>query len=528
MKREDLFAAIGELEDALLDENTEHISEARSGRRWAGFAAAACLMLCLGAGAALLLPRLPSGSGTAAPTEASAEASTEPLQAMTGTFVRYELVPEGGDPYVMEETEEFVPYIELNEITAEFRIRLEENGTCYEGTYTLDRTDITATAADGSHVFSITQQGSNRILTLVDGSDEDLCEQRQFSAWIHPSRPFAELQSDDLAYVEICGLGEGDRLEDADRAYLEGILRELTIYQEDTPAPYGYLGDGYVTGVETSFRLHMTDSTQVYIAANHTLVMDDKSYIADLESFGKLANFSAEIQHEILKSLTEEEESKASADPCEYLGAGTHYRLDPGSAMTYHDTPEAALPVLSLQANGRFTLALDASGKQNSGSYQENGTQILAVFDGGPEMELRRMEDPYLLELVTYPDHPELEHAMFSARIDHWLPFETLDAQGILNVEVMDSESGAFVTLSPAQIGQMAPLLQGITVVQRDTSAKSYSISYDCVITGTDGSVTELSLYAGGMLLNGRRYHADTDAISALLRFCKELFSSAE
>lgn len=536
MKREDLFEAIGALDASLLEETAAPVPKFAGLRRILPVGIAACLVI--GAGA-LLIGNLPKRPAASTPL-------TQAEKIEQGIFIRYELED------VASENADFTPYIELNEIAAAFRMQLGAEEPLLSGAYTMERGIITLCPTDSIETYSLKVTSRTHSLTMTDSPP--VYAGWHFTAELDPKMPFADAQ---LTGAAICDDGRTAQilhtLDDAEMAELREILGKLVIYQEDTPDPYGYLGDVYVTGTMYSLALYHEDGTVTDLQVNHTLILDGTSYIVDDESGLLLIDFiwkfreviaeeerakeeaareqmQIEAERRLEAIMRQEEETRLAGEAAlEYLGTGTHYRLCADSAEGYEDVSESALPLLTLSGaeSGnppRFRLILTDLDGHLTGSWQEDETGVHCTFDGGPEMQLVRKEGSQRLIMVSCPDHPELAGAVFTPEIDHWLPFSGLDAAQIEQITVTRLGETS-VTLSEAQIAEVLALLKGVIVIQRDSAAVLYDTEAAFEITKKNGTVIKAAPASTGMKLDGKRYRIawDSDADAALTAFLNAL-----
>ncbi len=243
MTKEELFKAIGGLDEALLDENVQQIGKKHSLRIFA--AIAACAVVCIGAfGLSRLAapPQMPIGNPV--PTEETTESTTESMTEGTTEFegfllhhniIHYSL-PEGSpadaasDMVCRDDLElgqcAFFIFDEdmgLYQITDPLSSSMPETGT-----FTREEDMITAVSYDGtqSHTLRVLDEFA---MELTESTNWEHLIGRVFTARYDESQPFGRVQPEMISDI-ICN-GWEITLDDAQMAEFVEHLYNVTSYQ---------------------------------------------------------------------------------------------------------------------------------------------------------------------------------------------------------------------------------------------------------------------------------------------------------
>lgn len=517
MTKEELFEAIGSLDEALLDENVEHIQKERHFGKIA--AIAACALLCIGA---VSLPKLLTGQGTVPPDSKQADEVQETAESQETTqfsgFLRgisYYPLPEGSEPDAVCEGGAWLDpvlgrsaYFVLDEMQGLYQFVDPLSSALPEtGTYTVDGELLTAVSHDGeqSHTFLMHDAYA---MTLNESTSWEVLCGRVFTSRIDAQQPLAEITADSISGI-ICNGWEIS----PDAAQLEelvGYLRHVTHYEELQMEEEPRDGGSYV-----EFTLTENGETS-HISISHRFWRDGTRYLLDQQSCDALFAFLEPLAEQARQQWMED----AKALPYQ---RNVTYRLMDGDSAAETGT-EITL--------GQGNYALCCDGTEETGIYTiENG--VLICLSGENEHRFEIVDDyTFRLTATTHTDGgcAAFLGGSFTCRIHPEQPFAALDPETVKRVHYFVNEGDAVLQITPdtrmmeeflACAAELVIYKQELTSVMKETVDTEQMERIN--ITLEDGSM-EL-LIGDYVLLDGVGYIYEKSSAEKLLEFKERALS---
>lgn len=531
MTKEELFDAIGTLDEGILDENVEEIRHRRHFGWIGGIAACAAVI----AGIAVLPRVLPQGElpHSQAGTQATETAETEPVTEETSSVpefagfldgLHYYPLPEGAAADdVCEEGAWLSP--KLGETAY---LVLDDNQRLYQfvdplssalpetGTYTIENGIITAVSYDGaqSHTLEILD---GYAMELVESTSWENLAGRTFTARCDETKPFADAKPEYLRNIT-CN-EQALELDEAQMEEFAAYLREFVCYQE-FKSEMGVPD----TGEYFSFEWHHPDDRGRYVMISQKYMMDGSMYLADTESSRAL--FS------MLTPLAEEarEESERTPNTLPYLEHVTYRMLDRehGSDSAYNSFSAAiGFDMTITFQSGKYRINyLNPAWEEEQGTYTIADGAVICT-DGENTHEFEILND-YTIRFASSsnenitPDN--FKDRYFTCRLfpEEYFRAQVPDAQGI-----RCGSRDSTVQLPEDRISECLDALHELTIYtesigmlsqeRMDTEKMGYLV-IDCT-----GEAPDVQVYIGTYIaIDGRLYVYEKDTAEALFALLED------
>lgn len=516
MTREDLFEAIGALDEAMLDRNVEEVKKHRIFGWITGIAATAAII----AGVAVLphiLPQeeMPSRPGTAVTEPAATEPTTEFAGFLGG--IHYYPLPEGSDPdAVCESGAWYSPklggsaYFVLDENLGIYQFVDPLSSAMPEtGTYTIKDMVITASSYDSedSHMFRILEDGyALELLESTSWAD--------FTGRIYTSRYDAEKPFSDITAAQISNIICNDwelTLSDAELDAFVYHLRNVTRYQQITAEEAIRDGGRYIR-----FTLNENGETSE-IMISHRIRMDGMNYLPDQESCDPL--------FDLLIPLAEDAQETAEHMPntLSYLEGVTYRQLavDFSYDSAYNDMTKALDEIMEIEFRFHNFCIRFSNGTQQRGLFfMENG-YITCV--SGDEIHVFFIRDDYTIRLSSssYEALDERKDLHFTCRLypeQYFVPIT--DAKGI-SCGIQSGEKVISVQLPDDKVSECLDALHEITIYSESIGVLSQDMidteQMDSIFIDRIGDAQDVQVYIGKYIaIDGKIYVYEKETADVL------------
>lgn len=521
MTREDLFEAIGALDEAMLDRNVEEVKKHRIFGWITGIAATAAII----AGVAVLphiLPQeeMPSRPGTAVTEPAATEPTTEFAGFLGG--IHYYPLPEGSDPdAVCESGAWYSPklggsaYFVLDENLGIYQFVDPLSSAMPEtGTYTIKDMVITASSYDSedSHTFRILEGGyALELLESTSWAD--------FTGRIYTSRYDAEKPFSDITAAQISNIICNDwelTLSDAELDAFVYHLRNVTRYQQITAEEAIRDGGRYIRFALTK----NGKATEMIIS--HRIRMDGMNYLPDRESCDPL--------FDLLIPLAEEAQETAEHMPntLSYLEGVTYRMLDSG--YSYHNaynsfTAAIGFDMMITFRSGNFRIVyLNPTWQEERGIYtMEDGFVICKSGEITHKFEIM---DDYTIRLASSgnenitPDN--FKDRYFTCRLfpEAYFEAQVTDAKDI-RCGIRSGEKVISVQLPDDKVSECLDALHEITIYSESIGVLSQDIidteQMDSIFIDRIGDAQDVQVYIGKYIaIDGKIYVYEKETADVL------------
>lgn len=524
MTREQLFEAIGALDEAMLDQNVDEAKPRRHFGWITGIAACAALI----AGVMLLPHILPQGGipsqsdvGTSETTENTD--TTEFAGFLEG--VRYYPLPEGSSAdAVCADGAWLAPelgrsaYFVLNEAKGLYQFVDPLSSALPEtGTYTIKDTVITAVSYDGGQEHTL-QILDGYALELTESSSWEQLTGRIFTSRYNAEKPFADAQAEYISNLT-CNDIEitlDDEQMEILAAYLRNVIRYQAVTMEEEPR---------VGGISISFTL-TKNGKESHIGVSNRLWMDGTKYLLDQESCNAL--------FDLLIPLAEEAQNEVINAPktLPYLHGVTYRQLEGGYRYDTACSSMTAAFGFTMQielrsGNYRITY-LNPAWEEECGIYTiEDGFVICTDGENTHQFEIM---DDYSIRFASSTNEnitsENFKDRIFTCRLNPERPFAALSSEQVKLV-IYSSGDDTVLRITPdtrimeaflacaAELVVYKQELTSVTPGIMDTEQmQRISIVYE-------DSSTEL-LIGDCILLNGKSYLYETDTADALYDFFED------
>ncbi len=517
MTREDLFEAIGSLDEAMLDQNVEEVRKHRISGWISGIAACAAII----AGVAVLphiLPQeeMPSQPGTAVTAPAETEPSTEFVGFLGG--IHYYPLPEGSDAdAVCEAGAWYAPKpggsacfvldenLEIYQFVDPLSSALPETGT-----YTIEDTIITAKSYDGedSHTFRILEGGY--ALELMESTSWDHLTGRIYTSRYNSEKPFSDITAAQISNI-ICNDWE-ITLSDAEMDAFVYHLRNVTHYQQ-------IMAEEEIRDGGRFIRFTLTENGETSeIIISHRLWMDDLKYLPDQESCNAL--------FDLLMPLAEDaqEASEHAPKTLSYL-QGVIYRqlaADFSYDSAYNHMTKALDEIMEIEfRSGNYRIRF-SNGTEERGLFSMENGHITCV--SGDEIHVFLIRDDYTIRLIssTYEFLNERDDLNFTCRLfpEEYFAENVTDAKGI-RCGIRSGEEVISVQLPDDKASECLAALHEITVYSESIGEISQNIidtgKMDSLFIDRIGDARDVQVYIGKYLaIDGKVYVYEKDTADAL------------
>ncbi len=528
MTREQLFEAIGTLDEAMLDQNVDEVKPRRHFGWITGIAACAALI----AGVVLLPHILPqgeipsqSGVGTSETTENTD--ATEFVGFLEG--VHYYPLPEGSAAdAVCEDGAWLAPelgrsaYFVLNEAKGLYQFVDPLSSALPEtGTYTIKDAVITAVSYDGAQEHTL-QILDGYALELTASTSWGQLTGRVFTSRYDAKKPFADAQAEYISNIT-CNDFEitlDDERMDVLAAYLRNVIRYQAVTMED----------GLPTGGEyVSFLWEHPDERARHVMLCYGAMLDDSIYLTDAASSSELFTFLRTFA----EKAQEEAINASKTLPC--LQGVTYRQLEGGYGYdTAYNSMTAAFG-FDMQIELRFgnyrITYFNPTWEEERGTYTiEDGFVICTDGENTHQFEIM---DDYSIRFASSTNEnitsDNFKDRIFTCRLYPEQPFAALSPEQVKHVTYPYGDD-IVIRITPdtkimeaflacaAELVIYKEELTSVTPETMDTEQmQRISILFE------DGSA-EL-LIGDYILLDGVGYLYDTASAEPLLQFGERVLS---
>lgn len=521
MTREQLFEAIGALDEAMLDQNVEEVKKHRFSGWITGIAACAAIIIGI-----VCLPRIlpqkeiPSQSGIAATEASASEPSGESATEFAGFLdgMHYYPLPDGSAADAVCEDGEWLAtklgdsaYFVLNESLGLYQFIDPLSSALPEtGTYTIKDMVITALSYDGEdfHKFSILEDGY--ALELTESTCWEHLSGRVFTSRYDAEKPFSDITAAQISNV-ICNDWEitlDDTQMDAFVYHLRNVVRYQQITAEEEPR------DG---GRFIRFTLNENGEASEIIIS-HRLWMDGMKYLPDQESCNAL--------FDLLIPLAEDAQEAAEHTPktLSYLQGVTYRQLaaDFSHDSAYNDMTQALDEIMEIELrSGNYRIRF-SNGTQERGLFSMENGHITCV--SGDEIHVFSILDDYTIRLVSssYEALNEREDLLFTCRLypEQYFAENVTDAKGI-RCGIRNGEEVISVQLPEHKVSECLDALHEITVYSESIGELSQNTidteKMDYLFIERIGDAQDVQVYIGKYIaIDGKIYVYETDTADAL------------
>ncbi len=521
MTREDLFEAIGALDEAMLDRNVEEVKMHRISGWITGIAATAAII----AGIAVLPHILPQGEMPSQPgTAVTAPSETEPASDFAGFLggIHYYPLPEGSDPEaVCESGAWYSP-----QLGGSAYFVLDENLGIYQfvdplssampetGTYTIEDMVITAQSYDGedSHTFRILED--SYAFELTESSSWEHLAGRVFTSRYDAEKPFSDITAAQISNI-ICNDWELT-LRDAEMDAFVYHLRNVTRYQQIT-AEEEIRDDGAFV------RFTLTENGETSeIIISHRICMDDMKYLPDQESCNAL--------FDLLMPLAEDAQEASEHTPktLPYLQGVTYRMLDSGYGYdNAYNSFTAAIGfdmMITFRSDSFRIVYLNPTWQEERGTFtMEDGFVICTNGETTHKFEIM---DDYTIRFASSdnanitPDN--FKDRYFTCRLfpEDYFEAQVTDAKGI-RCGIRSGEEVISVQLPDDKASECLAALHKITIYNEYIGILSQNTidteKMDYLFIDRIGDARDVQVYIGKYIaIDGKVYVYEKDTADAL------------
>ncbi len=520
MTKEELFKAIGDLEESLLDENVQQIEKKHHLHIFA--AIAACAAVCIGAvGLSKLAasPQMPIGNPV--PTEETTESTTESTtETMTEGTTEFEGFLDGVKYYPLPAdasldavcTDWLVPelggsaYFTLDEEQGLYQIIDPLSSAMPEtGTFTREDDMITAVSYDGtqSHTLRVLD---DYVMELTESTSWEHLTGRVFSMRIYAEMPLSEVMPEQISSIICNGWDISPDAEQMEE--LAEHLRQVIRYQELPDLPR-HDGSRHIEFTLTE----NGSSSQICIANRYH--ENGTQYVLEQSSCDALYAFLAPF----VEQARQDWEEDAKALPYQ---ANVRYYLD--------GETESGVQIQLGQGNYHMQFG---GGSEESGIYAIKDGVVCC--DSGENEHRFTILDDYTFRL-TETTHQEggcaeLLERDFTCRVHPEQPFgDGFSAEDVVRVHYFPKDKDLVFQLTPdtkvmeaflACAAELVIYKEPVTLVTKETVDTSQM--HHIIITLENSS---MGLYIGDyVLLDDVGYVYDKSSVQALEGFAERMLA---
>ncbi len=544
MTNEQLFKALGEVDEAMLDENVETITISRTPKHrfalWAG-TAAACVCLCAVGANVLpdLLPRTEGGSSTA-----------DELLTASDSGITYQLLPVGSDANNTCTSDEGTLTFFMNEYGSYSITDSLSSAYPETGTYVRDGNVITCTSENGeTTVFEIPEingASSDMVLKLKLSEKYDDLEGRLLTARINPEQLLSNHA--EITSVELCGQeshvekaqsesGEVQditytkqwyyELEEAEITVLHEHLTGLIVYQNGYPLPtmkeYTARNDDYEL-----LTITLADGTTHMVQLYDIVILDAVSLLPEHEPFHALCTYLDTLYEKATVNTYTAQDDTICNNYWVPLENGIRYETvfcgteleDPQNFQAIEfilDPWHMEYQIIDPMTSGNAEI--------ERGTYSiDNGIYTLTSPDGKTS-QLEAVEDTsewkWELKVLSCDSFPDYVGMVFTSKMQEQKPFAEME--DLVAVTAED------VMMTQAQKDELAALLKELTVYQTLTvpeeDAEGHTVAN--IHLTFDSESYDIRFYDEWMIYSdGTAWLADKEQIAQIVKLHQDVLAS--